>query len=202
MSPAPSLALPPNAIPVPLVRQRVNYSCGDAAALAVLRYWDSADYASVSESTLYAPLHTTARDGTDPTPIASYFGRVRGLSAEFRLHLRLEDLTNAIDRGEPAIVDFQAWKDEPRVPKEEEWVSDWDDGHYAVLVGYDARDLYFMDPSTSDHYAYVPLSEFVARWHDVLTASSEHIEHAAILVHSSTAAAPGAPTVRDATPLL
>jgi hypothetical protein len=198
----PSLVLPLNAIPVPLVRQKVNYSCGDVAALAILRYWDPADYASVPESALYAPLRTTVSDGTDPTPIASYFGSVRGLSAEFRLNVPLEDLTNAIDRGEPPIVDFQAWKDEPRAHGEAEWAADWNDGHYAVLVGYDALDLYFMDPSTSDHYAYVPRREFVARWHDILTGSNAHIDHAAIFVHSSGVAAPRAPTVRDATPLL
>jgi hypothetical protein len=197
-----ALALPPNAIPVPLVRQKVNYSCGDVAALAILRYWDTADFGTVSESALYAPLHTTASDGTDPAWIASYLGSVRELSAELRLHLRVEDLTSAIDRGEPAIVDFQAWKDEPRTRGAAEWAADWDDGHYAVLVGYDAGDLYFMDPSTSDHYAYVPRGEFVARWHDVLTGSNEPIEHAAIFVHSGAAAAPRAVTAHDATPLL
>jgi predicted double-glycine peptidase len=195
------LALPANAIPVPLVRQRVNYSCGDVAALAILRYWDGAEYASVPESALYAPLRTTAHDGTDPAPIARYFGTVRGLSAEFRTHLRLEDLTSAVDRAEPPIVDFQAWRDDPRAAREDEWAADWDDGHYAVLVGYDAGNFYFMDPSTSDHYAYVPRGEFLARWHDVLTGSNEPIEHAAILVHSSAIAAPRAPTVHDATPL-
>jgi predicted double-glycine peptidase len=201
---SPPLPLPPNAIAVPLVRQSENFSCGDVATLAILRYWDPADYASVQESALYAPLHTSTEDGTDPAPIASYFTSVPShtLSAEFRLHVTLDDLTTAIDRGEPPIVDFQAWKDEPRSPPEAEWAADWDDGHYAVLVGYDDRELYFMDPSTSDHYAYVPKSEFVARWHDTLTGSNEHIEHAVIFVHSTARIAPHVPDVRDATPLL
>ncbi|MGO8994648.1 MAG: C39 family peptidase [Polyangiaceae bacterium] len=183
------LALPANAIPVPLVRQKVNYSCGDVATLALLRYWDPADYASVPETALYAPLLTTERDGTDPAPMARYLSGVRApaLTAELRFHVRVEELMSAIDRREPPIVDFQAWKDEPRSPSEDEWAADWDDGHYAVLVGYDARELYFMDPSTSDHYAYVPVQEFVARWHDVLTGSNEHIEHATIFVHASVA---------------
>ncbi len=197
-----TLAVPANTVPVPLVRQKESYSCGDVAALALLRYWAPANYDGVPESALYDPLHTTVEDGTDPTPIVNYFVTVRGLSAELRLHLRVEDLTNAVDRREPPIVDFQAWKDEPRAPREEEWAADWDDGHYAVLVGYDASELYFMDPSTSDHYAYVPRGEFPARWHDVLTGSGEHIEHAAIFVHSSAATTPSALAVRDATPLL
>jgi hypothetical protein len=71
-----------------------------------------------------------------------------------------------------------------------------------VLVGYDARELYFMDPSTSDHYAYVPVSEFVARWHDVLTGSNEKIEHATIFVRSSARPAPAPTPAKDALPLL
>jgi predicted double-glycine peptidase len=166
------------------VRQRVNYSCGDVAALALLRYWDAPDYASVTETDLYAPLHTTAQDGTDPQPIVDYLKTVRGLSAELRLGATVADLVAAIDHGEPPIVDLEAWKDESRTPDVAEWAADWDDGHYAVLVGYDDRDFYFMDPSTSDHYTYVPRGELEPRWHDVLTGSNARIEHAAIFVHS------------------
>lgn len=180
-----AIPLPANVIPVPLVRQMVDYSCGDVAALALLRYWDPSDYASVGEADLYAPLHTTAQDGTDPQPITEYLKTVRGLSADFRLGATVADLTAAIDHGEPPIVDLEAWRDDPGTPDVAEWAADWDDGHYAVLVGYDDRDFYLMDPSTGDHYAYVPRGELEPRWHDVLTGSNAHIEHAAIFVRSS-----------------
>ena len=186
----------------------MNYSCGDVAALALLRYWDPADYATRRESDLYAPLRTSPADGTDPQPIADYFGTVAGLSGELRLRATLGDLLGAIDRGEPVIVDLQAWKDEPGAPAAEEWAADWDDGHYAVLVGYDDRELFFMDPSTSEHYAYVPRTELEPRWHDLLTGSNEHIEHAAIFVHANpplakaSAARRAPPSAGDAMRLL
>jgi ABC-type bacteriocin/lantibiotic exporter with double-glycine peptidase domain len=67
----------------------------------------------------------------------------------------------ALDRGSPVIVAFQAWADAPA-----DYSQDWDDGHYAVAVGYDEKSIYFMDPSTLGNYAYIPKAEFLDRWHD------------------------------------
>jgi hypothetical protein len=48
-----------------------------------------------------------------------------------------------------------------------EWKNAWDDGHFAVVIGYDSDHLYFMDPSLTGNYAFIPISEFLDRWHDV-----------------------------------
>ena len=128
----------------------------------------------MGEADLYAPLHTTANDGTDPEPITDYLKGVRGLSAEFRVGATARDPTAAIDRGEPPPSWTFKRKDESRTPDVAEWAADWDDGHYALLVGYDARELYFMDPSTSLHYAHIPRGEIEARWH----ARSHGVERA------------------------
>ena len=61
--------LPANMILVPLIRQKVDYSCGDVSTLSVLQYWKYADYKSKKESDLFAPLKTSKNDGTDPAPI-------------------------------------------------------------------------------------------------------------------------------------
>ena len=37
--------------------------------------------------------------------------------------------------------------------------------HFRV-VGFDRKYLYFMDPSTLGNYAFIPIPEFLARWHD------------------------------------
>lgn len=42
----------------------------------------------------------------------------------------------------------------------------WDDGHYAVVVGYDQSNIYFMDPSTLGNYTCIPTEAFLTRWHD------------------------------------
>jgi predicted double-glycine peptidase len=181
-----SVALPSNAVAVPLVRQQTSYSCGPASALALLRYWRHEQYKQVPEKALYGPMGTTEKDGTDPRPIAAYLTAEQGLSAEFVTGAREEDLLRAIDRGEPPIVDLQAWQDKPH-----DWASDWIDGHYAVLTGYDADNFYFMDPSTGRHDAYVPRAQFRDRWHDVLGARQK-VQHMAIFVRSRNAPWTGA----------
>ena len=181
--------LPANTLLVPLIRQKVDYSCGDVSTLSVLRYWKYADYKSTKESDLFAPLKTTKHDGTDPKPITDYLNGVPGLSAELRTGdaVTLTDLEEAVDRGEPTIVDLQAWQDVPRVRDRAPWANDWDDGHYIVLVGYDAENFYYMDPSTAGHYTYIPKDQFFERWHDVVGKTNVHTDHITIFVHSTTA---------------
>jgi predicted double-glycine peptidase len=199
-------------IPTPLIRQQVDYSCGDVSSLSVLRYWkwdsraqqsvyDSdhkltpgTTYGRLPESGLYRVLHTTSRNGTDPQPMADYLGRETGLSAELRSDNHagsdvddsaLRALLAAVDRGEPTIVDLQAWQSVDHVADLKDWNTDWDDGHYIVLVGYDATNLYFMDPSTRGHYTFIPKTEFMTRWHDVVGTANVHTSHIAIFIHKS-----------------
>jgi predicted double-glycine peptidase len=185
-------------IPVPLVRQQTSFSCGDAAILAVLRYYEPSRYGRIPESALYAPLHTTPDFGTEPQPIATYLSHESGLAAEARWSasnsgVDLVDLEHAVDRGEPTIVAVQAWQSVATVKKLKPWETDWDDGHYLVVIGYDSDNLYFMDPSTEDHYTYIPRDEFMRRWHDVLGVRSAHVQHIAIFIHSAIAPSGTAP---------
>jgi uncharacterized protein YvpB len=107
------------------------------------------------------------------------------------LGVDIVDLERAVDRGEPTIVAAQAWQSVPATASLKPWETDWDDGHYLVVVGYDRANLYFMDPSTEDHYTYIPGDEFVQRWHDVLGVRSAHTQHIAIFIHA-TKIPPGA----------
>ena len=106
--------LPSNLVRIPHVKQVTNYSCGAAAALSLLRYWGGADFDRMRETDLHGPLETTRRNGTEPEPIAAYFGRV-GLDATYRHEdVTLQELERAVDARESPIVDFQAWRDTPR----------------------------------------------------------------------------------------
>ena len=99
--------LPANALPVPIVPQATDYSCGAAAVLSVLYYWQ---LHSGGESTLYADLGTTPKDGTHPKKMIEV-ARKLGLRAEMKENLTLADLRAILARGETAILDFQAWRD-------------------------------------------------------------------------------------------
>ncbi len=168
--------LPADALPVPLVRQATSYSCGAASLLAVLYYWQAFDG---QESELYGPLHTTEADGTEPYNIEKVARDKYALDARYRTDVTVDDLHAALAAGQTVILDLQAWQD-----RRKPWATDWDDGHYVVLVGFDDTNLFAMDPSAGAAYAYLPVDEFVTRWHDVETKNNtdRKLQHMAIFI--------------------
>ena len=178
-----TIALPPNVVHVPTVKQATDFSCGPAAALSILRFWRPDTYASVDESDLYKPMETSPAKGTEPEPIEEYLKRTAGLDASY-VHgdVTLAQLERALDAREPPIVDLQAWRD-----TQDRWVDVWDAGHYAILVGYDKEHLFFMDPSvlTQGPYAYIPRSELDERWHDLAGPKDERVYRMTIFVRGA-----------------
>jgi len=196
--------LPSNQAPTPVLRQEVNYSCGDVATLSVLKYWKPTDFASTPEQDLYAPLQTSPEEGTEPDAIAAYINGIDGLHADYRTDVPIADLEAAIDHGQPPIVDIQAWQGDTGVANESAWATQWEDGHYVVLTGYDDTNFYFMDPSMdplpdgTKRYAYIPRSEFVDRWHDS-TRENQQIQRMTIFVSPTDSGLQPAPESGDAT---
>jgi predicted double-glycine peptidase len=176
-----AIKLPDGTIPVPIVAQQTDFTCGDVATLAVLRFWKNADYANVPETSLYAPLMTTRQDGTEPYAIATYLQTIPGMHAEYKTGadgVQLSDLQAAVDRGEPPIVDVQAWRS-----NSDPYSTDWSDGHFAVLIGYDSANLFFMDPSMGGHYGYIAIADVMARWHDDVGTNGTPTDHVVVFVH-------------------
>ena len=157
---APAPRLPADALPVPLIAQSTSYSCGAAALMSTLLYWNTG-YDS-DESALFPLLGTTPERGTPPDAIARVADSF-GLHASLSENLTEDDLRLALERGETVIMDLQAWRAEGSTTP---WAANWEDGHYVVLVGLDRAYAYVMDPSAFGAYAYVPLSELPDRWHD------------------------------------
>jgi predicted double-glycine peptidase len=155
---ATSLPASPHAFAsVPDVRQSTGYTCGAAALQAVLAYWGTSE----REDRLAARLNSSPEAGTHPLEIIRV-AREYGLSAELREGLSLADLESALAAGTSVIVDLQAWRERTDVP----WTETWDDGHYMVLLSFDAANLYFEDPSLLGVRGVIPRAEFVERWHD------------------------------------
>lgn len=165
---------------VPAVKQRTDYSCGAAATLALLRLWRDEAYAGVEERDLFAALDTTPDNGTEPEPIRDYLRDVAGLDARYEHgDVTLARLEQAVDARQPPLVDLQAWRD-----TDTPWADVWDAGHYALLVGYDAEHLFFMDPSvlTDGAYAYMPRGELFERWHDLAGPRNLHLQRMVVFV--------------------
>lgn len=154
----PEPVIPPDYLPVPVTVQETDYSCGAAAVLALLRYWGV--YGG-DEASLYPLLGTRPKDGTPPENMVEGL-RHFGLDAALREGMTFPDLTAALKAGKTVILVLQAWRDDAGGS----WAETWDSGHYVVLNGMDDHYAYFMDPSTEERYAYVPLAELMERWHD------------------------------------
>ncbi len=178
---------------VPDVRQSTGYTCGAAALQAVLARWGTSE----REDRLAARLHSTPEAGTHPAEIVRV-AKEFGLSAELRDGLSLADLEAALAAGTSVIVDLQAWRDGTDTP----WTETWEDGHYMVLLGVDASNLYFEDPSLLGVRGVIPRAEFVDRWHDYegdppLDPTDQKYVHMALFIRGSgPAPAPPAPFER------
>jgi predicted double-glycine peptidase len=171
---------------VPDVRQSTGYSCGAAALQAVLAYWGTSE----REDRLIARLRSTPELGTHPADIVRV-AREFGLRADLREGLDLSDLETALSSGTTVIVDLQAWRESAEPP----WGEDWEDGHYMVLLGADEHNLYFEDPSLLGSRGFIPVPEFLERWHDYegdspLDASDRTYVRMAIFIRGEKPAPP------------
>jgi predicted double-glycine peptidase len=151
-----SVRAPSNLIRVPQVRQSTDYTCGVSALHSVLAYYGE----DIRDDRLAKALRTTRANGTNYHNLLR-FAANHGYRVQMYTDMGLDQLRRLIDRGKPTILVIQAWRDKPV-----DWVHDWDDGHYVVAIGYDQANLYFMDPSTLGNYTFIPVEEFLDRWHD------------------------------------
>jgi len=147
-----------NLIRVPLTRQSSDYTCGVAVLQSILYFYDAQD--DYSEDELVKELKADPVNGTSYQSMAD-FARSKGYLVDVRTEMAQDDTRNFIDNGVPVIVLIQAWAESPV-----DYSRDWEDGHYAVAIGYDRDTVYFMDPSTLGNYTYLPNQEFLDRWHD------------------------------------
>ena len=145
-------------LPVPVVSQARPWTCGAAALMAALVYFGVFDE---PESRLDAELGATADGGTRVLDIVAEAHRF-GLEAEARTGLTFADLDRELARGAVVIVAIQAWAEHPV----SDWSTNWEDGHYVVVVGLSPERVYVMDPSVRTGYAYLTRADFLDRWHD------------------------------------
>jgi ABC-type bacteriocin/lantibiotic exporter with double-glycine peptidase domain len=152
-------------LPVPLVSQAHPWTCGPAALMAALVYFGVFDE---PEARLDAELGATAEGGTRVSSIVAEARRF-GLDAQAQTGMTFADLERELASGAVVIVAVQAWPDHA-VP---DWRTNWEDGHYVVVVGLSTERVYVMDPSVRTGYAYLPRGDFLARWHDYDTEGAQ-----------------------------
>lgn len=144
---------------VPDVRQSTDYSCGASALQAVLQYYGLEE----REDDLMEECRTTEAMGTQPAQIMKA-AEARGLTATLREGLDLKALEAALWEKVPVICAIQAWADVDTPGFS--WAKTWEDGHYVIVIGLDAKYVYVEDPSLLGSRGMIPRTEFVERWRD------------------------------------
>lgn len=165
-------ALAQTLLPVPDTRQSTDYSCGAAALQAVLAYYGT----EVREDQLMRQLASDPDKGTSPEALLRV-ARNYGLQADLRQPMQIVELQHWVEQGVPIIVCAQAWREEAG----RAWPDDWDDGHYLVVIGVDADNVYFEDPSLLGSRGRIARTEFVQRWHDVEADGTRYVQAGIVL---------------------
>lgn len=140
----------------PELRQRYNYDCGAKAAQAVLAYYGI----DVHENLIMK----AARTKKSGTPMSGVERALLKYGIRCRIaKLTVQQIKKYIDKGYPVILLLQAWTKKKRV----NWEKNWNDGHYAVAIGYDDNKIYFEDPYSVAR-TYLTYDELDERWHDII----------------------------------
>jgi predicted double-glycine peptidase len=156
--PAPAITVSgvSNLIRIPLIRQNTAFTCGVSSLESIFAYYGQ-DYRA---DKLARALRTTPEFGTGYKDIIRV-ARNNGYHVQQYSAMTVDQLKAFIDAQTPVLLLIQAWPEKPV-----DWSQDWKDGHYVVAIGYDEDNIYFMDPATIGNYTYIPVDEFLSRWHD------------------------------------
>lgn len=149
-------------------RQTYDYDCGVQALKSVMGYFS----VDVPTDELMAVLGTS-EDGTPPQAMIAA-AQQYGFTVESGTQWSLNQVRQHVDAGSPVIVLLQAWAD--RYMTIDDWRRNWDDGHYAIVIGFNKDVLLFEDPA-SIRRTWLREREFLARWHDVEPKTGKKYEH-------------------------
>jgi len=155
------------------LRQTYDFDCGTKALQTLMTYYG----VMVREDALLKELGTDA--------MGTSIEKMRSVAEGYGFEVRagqgwtLDDLKRYIDMGHPIIVSLQAWASDYLTMKE--WKVNYEDGHYAIVIGYNDRVIFFEDPA-SFHRTWLKHNEFLARWHDRDMVSGETLERFAMVL--------------------
>jgi len=160
-------------INIPSGIQTFDFDCGAKALQLIMAYYGI----EKREDELISDLKSD-KDGTSIENMISV-ATDNGFEVTAKTGVSLETVKQYIQKNIPIIVLLQAWAE--RYMTLENWESDWDDGHYAIVIGYQDNIVIFEDPS-SFRRTWLKEDEFIARWHDVNSRTGEKYNQFAMVL--------------------
>jgi predicted double-glycine peptidase len=192
---------------IPIVRQATDYTCGVASLSSVL---DAFGFTNVSEAELAVECASNNVFGTEYARIVNASAN-RNLTVTVGNGWTTNDLKQFIFQNvAPVIVVYQAWIQQPGCDWSEksctwtkqQWMSNYNDGHYSVIIGWNETHLLLMDPSqdpdptaqiNSVPYGVILNEQFDWRWHDT-DGYATYLQHLGIGFSSSSRKLQGSTT--------
>ncbi|MBI2448102.1 C39 family peptidase [Candidatus Microgenomates bacterium] len=154
----------------PTMRQTFEWDCGAKAVQSVLAY-----YGIDEREEVLMKLAGTTKNGT---PIKGIKKVLKKYGLDFEDHeMTIKDLKKFIKKKMPVIILLQAWAEKKHV----DWSNHWESGHFAVVIGYDRKRIYFEDPASTTR-TFLTYEELEKRWHDFDMGTKKYI-HYGIAVH-------------------
>lgn len=145
---------------VPKVIQKYDYDCGACALQSVLKFYGI----NKSNKKIIELLKIKPELGADIPKIVNV-AKIYGINVVSKENMRISDLKRALDKKYIILVEIQIYKDENI-----SWRKSNIYGHYCVVIGYDDKNLYLVDPlyKKRKQLSYKEMNE---RWHGFATVS-------------------------------
>lgn len=160
-------------INIPAGIQMFDFDCGAKALQLIMAYYG----VEKREDTLIEALKSD-NDGTSIENMVRV-AEENGFEVIARSGVSLGNVKEYVEKDIPVIVLIQAWAE--RYMTLEDWKTDYDDGHYVIVIGYQDNIVIFEDPS-SFRRTWLTEEEFMARWHDVDPRTGEKYDQFAIIL--------------------
>lgn len=160
-------------IDLPTGRQTYDFDCGAKALQIVMAYYGI----DVREDELMEEL----KCDSDGVPVRNMISvaEKKGVQVVAKCEVSLDTVRRYVDENHPVIVLVQAWAERYMTLKD--WREDNEDGHYAIVVGYNGYAIVFEDPA-SFRKTWMTEEEFISRWHDVDPRTKERLDHFAMVL--------------------
>jgi ABC-type bacteriocin/lantibiotic exporter with double-glycine peptidase domain len=160
-------------INLPTGRQTYDFDCGAKALQIVMAYYDI----DVREDELMEEL----KCDSDGAPVRNMISvaEKKGVQVVAKCEVSLDTVRRYVDENHPVIVLVQVWAERYMTLKD--WREDNEDGHYAIVVGYNGYTIVFEDPA-SFRKTWMTEKEFISRWHDVDPRTKERLDHFAMVL--------------------
>jgi len=160
-------------IDLPGGRQSFDFDCGAKALQLVMAYYG----VDIREDSLIEALKCSSQ-GTPLENMIS-FARQQGFDVIAKSGMTLDQIKDFVDQKTPVIVLIQAWAN--KIMALEDWKNDYDNGHYAIVIGHDGPIIVFEDPA-SFRKTWLTEEEFVTRWHDIDPATGAKLDQFALVL--------------------